>query len=102
MASWRTTIALDVVADAELIARLVELQSERRASDVVRVALREHFELQPTLQDVMDTLHHLEQLIQALPTNGIALVQAAQPVVDNLDAATAGLNRMLSRFKGDT
>lgn len=100
MATWRTTLSLDVVNDHELIARLVELQQQRQASEVLRVALREHFKIQPTLQDVLARLNELEALLLSLQGGRVQAPPLSNVAADdNTAAAAAGLDRALARFK---
>ena len=56
VASYRSSFALDLIEDHDLIERLVALQEERRASDVIRTALYEH--LLDHLRDYPCRLQH--------------------------------------------
>jgi len=94
--SWRTSFSLDDVADHELIEWLVELQAQNRASDEIRVALREHIAIQPTLADVMQELQEIKELLRNLRVATPTTQPELQTEVDDLEQR---LFKTLGRFK---
>lgn len=99
MASWRTTFSLDVVADRVLIERLVELQEQRQASEVLRTALREHFKLQPTLAELSEQLTRIEGMIRELQVGTVVASREAAPRPDHDTATSDALAKAMARFK---
>ena len=101
MASWRTTFSLDVVADRVLIERLVELQEQRQASEVLRTALREHFKLQPTLAELSEQLTRIEGMIRELQVGTVIASRetAPRPDHDTTTEAANALTKAMARFK---
>jgi cell shape-determining protein MreC len=101
MASWRSSFALDLVDDHDLIERLVHLQEENQASTTIRTALREHFALQVTLADVMQELTELKQLMLSRSVVQMDSVPAITAVDGDTAALEANLNKTLGRFRRD-
>jgi len=96
VASFRVSISLDIVADHDLIERLVELQGQKRASDVTRTALREHFDIQPTLEDVMRELLEIKEALRNLKVTAPPTEPGLQTEVSDLEER---LSKILGRFK---
>jgi len=102
MSSWRTSLSLDVIADHDLIEKLVGLQAEGRASEEVRAALREHFGMQVTLGDVMRELHEIkERLAHVSLQSSVGKESETAPVSAASDELERRLEKTLNRFRRD-
>ena len=99
MASYRISVALDVIADHDLIGRLVELQQSKGASAVVREALRAYFGEVSTLEQVLKELRELKEL---LSREGATVISNFPPTTQQpTSESDAKLNKALSRFRRD-
>ena len=102
MSSWRTSLSLDVIADHDLIEKLVSLQAEGKASVEIRAALREHFGMQVTLNDVMAKLTVLEErLANVSLSRSVVKVSEDAPVPAASDELERRLEKTLGRFRRD-
>ena len=105
MSSWRTSLSLDVIADHDLIEKLVGLQAEGKASEEIRTALREHFGMQVTLNDVMAKLIALEERLAnvSLQSSVVKVSESAPsaPVEAASDELERRLEKTLGRFRRD-
>ena len=102
MPSWRTSLSLDLQTDRDLIDRLLALQAQGQASAEIRQALREHFGLTVTSDNIMQELQALKALVQEmLSRRGAwaspeAMSPPTQPATTDADVR---LSRSLGRFK---
>lgn len=97
MSSWRTSLSLDVIADHDLIEKLVGLQAEGKASEEIRTALREHFGMQVTLNDVMAKLTALEDRLTNVSLQS-SVVRESETT--SVQAASDELERRLEKTLG--
>ena len=102
MPSVRTSLSLDVLTDHDLIERLAALQSEGRASEEIRTALREHFGIQVTLQDVVDRLERIEAQLDGLRVeSSVGGGVQPEPRATSDTELEHKLNAALGRFRRD-
>ncbi len=101
MASYRVSIALDVIADRDLIDRLVELQQSKGASAVVRDALRAYFGQVVTLEQVLNELRVLKEMLSSGGQQGQVHTPPPTQQPTSESDSDKKLNRALSRFRRD-